>query len=236
MSTLWKMTVMEKKNDYIDLLVKFDHPDAGPFPEDKNFALQLLLHEAYGFDENYKRFPNSPLGHAISDDTYLPEDLEELVDTYIKDVIIYETQNLPWDESEAHAQMDDLCEKDGLEIDSDDWKKAWDSHWRALWKDYKRIPWAIYRITTTGPQWTDHLKTHQEFESAGYSNGENSINKNIKIDVPNPGNISDYIVFGNPGSTQTASGSSQEEANGKPPIFKKLLIDLWKAMTNTNSN
>lgn len=53
MSTLWKITVMEKKDDYIDLLAKFSHPDAGPFPQDKNFALQLLINEAYGFDEKF---------------------------------------------------------------------------------------------------------------------------------------------------------------------------------------
>ncbi|WP_153393288.1 hypothetical protein [Chryseobacterium vaccae] len=56
----------------------------------------------------------------------------------------------------------------------------------------------------------------------------------VKFDVPNPGNISDYVIFRKPGSSQATSGSSQEEANSKPPIFKKLLIDLWKAMTNSN--
>lgn len=230
------MTVMQKKNDYIDLLVKFDHPDAGPFPEDKNFALQLLLHEAYGYDENFKRIPNCPLGQAISDDIYLPEDLEELIDTYIKDTIIYEAQNLPWDESEAHEKMDDLCEKDGIERDSDDWDDTWNDHWIDFWKDYTRIPWAIYRITTTDPKWTDHLKIHQEFDSAGYSNGRNSVSENIKISVPDPSNISNYVTFGKPESSQTPTVFSQEESGDKPPVFKKLLADLWKAMTNTNNS
>ena len=53
MSTLWQMIVMKKKDDYIDLLVKFDHPDAGPFPQDKNFALQLLISEAYDYEKNF---------------------------------------------------------------------------------------------------------------------------------------------------------------------------------------
>jgi hypothetical protein len=237
MSTLWKMTVMQKKDDYIDLLVKFDHPDAGPFPEDKNFALQLLLHEAYGYARDFTTFPNCPLGHAIPHEKFLPEDLEELVDTYIKDTIIYETQNLPWDEDEAHAKMDALCERDGAKEGDGNWRITWDDHWRAFWKDYTRIPWAIYRITTTDPKWTEHLKTYQEFDSAGFSVGEKYVDENIKIDVPNPSNISDYVIYRKPGASQMPSSSSQDETNSKPPVFKKLLTDLWKVMTNTsNSN
>ncbi|MFC5872173.1 hypothetical protein ACFP3I_06220 [Chryseobacterium arachidis] len=229
---------MQKKDDYIDLLVKFDHPDAGPFPEDKNFALQLLLHEAYGYARDFTTFPTCPLGHAIPHEKFLPEDLVELVDTYIKDTIIYETQNLPWDEDEAHEKMNALCEKDGLQESDDNWRSAWDTHWRAFWKDYTRIPWAIYRITTTDPKWTEHLKTYQEFDSAGFSEGENYVNENIKIDVPNPSNISDYVIYRKPESSRTALSSAQKEkTNNKPPVLKKLLVDLWKAMTNTsNSN
>lgn len=233
MSTLWEMIVMEKKDDYIDLLVKFDHPDAGPFPQDTNFALQLLLHEAYDFDKNYERVPNGPLGNAISHEKFQPYDLEELVDDYVKDVLIYEAQNLPWDESEAHAQMDALCEKDGLDRDDDDWDDTWDDHWRAFWKDYTRIPWAIYRITTTDPKWTEHLKKYQEFDSAGYSEGGDFVDVNVKIDVPNPSDISDYVTLKKPKTSQETSNHSNETPQGQS-IFKKFLGDLWKAITNSN--
>ncbi|REC41412.1 hypothetical protein [Chryseobacterium sp. 5_R23647] len=226
MSTLWKITVMEKKDDYIDLLVKFSHPDAGPFPQDKNFALQLLINEAYGFDENFNRYPNSPLGKAISPDKFQPDDLDDLVDSYIKDTIIYEAQNLPWDESEAHEQMDELCHKDGLEDEDDDWDEAWNEHWIEFWKDYNRIPWAIYRITTTDPQWTDHLEKYQEFDSAAYSNSYNSVDRNTKVDVTNPSQISDYIS-----SEKQESSEALDFLEGiadKQPILKKLFGNFFK--------
>lgn len=235
MSTLWKMIVMEQKDDYVDLLVKLDHPDAGAFPDDKNFALQLLLQEAYSFDKNFERFPNGSLGNAISHNLYLPNDLEELVDTYVKDVIIYEAQNLPWKESEAHAKMDDLCKKDGLEKDNDDWDDAWSTHWSAFWKDYARIPWAIYRITTTDAKWTDHLKKYQEFYSAAFSEGRDFVNQNIKIDVPNASTISDYVVLKKAESSPTKSSFSTEE-NTKQSGFKKLLNTFREAFTNANNN
>lgn len=230
------MTVMQKKDDYIDLLVKFDHPDAGPFPEDENFALQLLLHEAYGYARDFTTFPNSPLGHAIPHDKYLPEDLEESVDTYIKDTIIYETQNLPWNENEALAKIDNLCKKEGLKEGDENWRTAWDKHWRAFWKDYTRIPWAIYRITTTDPKWTEHLKTYQEFDSAAFSEKRCFIDENIKIHVPDPSNISDYVIYRKPESSPVTSSSSHMEPGNKPPVFKNLLTDLWKALTGTSNN
>lgn len=234
MSTLWKMIVLEKKDDYIDLLVKLDHPDAGPFPQDKNFALQLLLHEAYDFDKNYERIPNGPLGRAISHEKHQPYDLEELVDIYIKDVLIYEAKNLPWDESEAHAQMDALCEKDGLDEDDDDWDDAWENHWRAFWDDYSRIPWAIYRITTTSSQWTEHLEKYQEFDSAGYSEGVDYIEENIKVDVPGPIDISDYILLKKPKTSQETLNDI-EEIHTEDPVIKRFLGKLWKTISNSNN-
>lgn len=231
MSTLWDIIVMDKEDDYIDLLVKFGHPDAGPFPEDNNFALQLLIHEAYDFDKNYNRVPNGPLGQAIPPETYQPDDLEEIVDAYIKETIIYEAQNLPWDEDEAHAKMDALCEKDGLNRDDDDWDEAWNDHWIAFWKDYTRIPWAIYRITTTDTKWTDHLKKYQKFDSAGYTTSGKFVSENVKVDVPNAKNMTDYVTL--PAIETAQSYTEPEEVSDEPekePIFKKFLKDLWKAM------
>jgi len=238
MSTLWKTIVMEKKDDYIDLLVKFSHPDAGPFPQDKNFALQLLIHEAYDFDKNYNRVPNGPLGNAISPETFQPFDLEEIVNTYVKDVIIYEAQNLPWNEEEAHAKMDALCEKNGFEKDDEGWDDEWTDHWIAFWKDYTRIPWAIYRVTTTDSKWTDHLKKYQEFDSAAYSEGDDFVSENVKITVPNAGKMSDYVIAKTEASTTESEPEPENEIEDETDvktelksIFKKFLGDLWKAIT-----
>lgn len=230
MSTLWQMTVMKKKDDYIDLLVKFDHPDAGSFPQDKNFALQLLISEAYDYEKKFQRIPNGPLGRAIPHEKYLPDDLDELVDTYIKDVLIYETQNLPWDESEAHAKMDALCIKDGLDEDHEDWDYTWQEHWRDFWKDYNRIPWAIYRITMTDPKWADHLKKYQEFDSAGFSTGSDYVNENVKIEVPDPSDISDYLSTERKRWEDTLDEIVEKTED---PVTKKSLRNLWKIIVGS---
>ena len=230
MSTLWQMIVMKKKDDYIDLLVKFDHPDAGPFPQDKNFALQLLISEAYDYEKNFQRIPNGSLGRAIPHEKYLPDDLEELVDTYIKDVLIYKAENLPWDETEAHEKMDTLCIEDGLDEDHEDWDYTWQEHWRAFWQDYNRIPWAIYRITMTDPKWADHLKKYQEFDSAGFSTGSDYVNENVKIEVPDPSDISDYLSTERKRWEDTLDEIVEKTED---PVTKKSLRNLWKIIVGS---
>ena len=187
MSTMWNITVANKGNSWIDLYVEFGHPDAGPFPEDTTFALQLLTSEAYGFDDNYNYIPTSPLGESIPHDvSYQPYDLESIKDKYISKAIIYQAENLPWDESAAHEKVNQLCCDQGLTSEDDDWDDAWEQHWIEFWEDPANLPWAKYRIWVTDPKWIEHLEVGKHFETASYSEEGPWLNENRLIELEEP--------------------------------------------------
>jgi len=188
MSSLWNVSVANKGKNWIDFHVELAHPDAGSFPEDKCFALQLITSEAYGFDENYKYIPISPLGHAIPhDQSYQPYDLENVVDKFVEKTIIYHAENLPWDEQAAHEKINQLCREQGLKKEDDAWDDAWQDHWIAFWEDPNNLPWAKYRVWVTDAQWIEHLQVGKHFDTASYSDSGPWVNSNKKIDLEDNG-------------------------------------------------
>ena len=188
MSSMWNVKVLNKGQKWIDLYVEFAHPDAGPFPEEKTFALALLTSEAYGYDKDYNNIPKSPLGEAIPfDESYQPFDLESRTDQFIEKVCIYEARNLPWDEDAAHEKMDNLCKAQGLKEEDDNWENAWHDHWRNFWDDPNNLPWAKYRVWVTDDQWTTHLKVGQSFDTASYSESGPWVGEDRLLELEEPG-------------------------------------------------
>ncbi len=170
MSSMWNVSVINKGEKWIDLEVVLAHPDAGSFAEDPVFALELLTSEAYGFDDNYNRVATSPLSESINfDDSYLPSSLSPRVDEFIEKVVIYEAHNIPFDESDAHAKVDEQVLALGVDRDDDEWDGHWDDFWRDFWHSKENLPWARYRIWVTDEKWIEHMELGQEFDTASYS-------------------------------------------------------------------
>lgn len=181
MSSLWDVSVIGKGKKWIDLEVVFAHPDAGNFPEDPAFALALLTHEAYGWDEHYNRVEKAPLSKEIPfDDSYLPSSLNLIADRFIEKVQVYEAHNVPFDESEAHDKMDQKVLKEGIDRDDEEWDEAWENHWADFWADKKNLPWAKYRVWVTQEDWTEHLKVGKRFDTASFSESGPWVRENRK--------------------------------------------------------
>lgn len=170
MSSLWNVRVINKGKDWVDFHVETGHPDAGPFPEDADFALNLLSAKAYRWDESYNRIPCCPLGQLIPFDTfYQIGELEPYSRQVIARVIVYEARNLPWDEGAARRSVDAKCHAEGVKEGNTAWANTWEKHWREYWKDPSNLPWARYRIWVTAAKWIEHIHVGLHFDSAAYS-------------------------------------------------------------------
>jgi len=181
MSTLWKVSVIEKKENSIDLKVVLDHPDAGPFPDDVVFALCLLTSEAYKFDDD-EQVANCALGESITHEkSYQPYDVESRVGEFIEKILIYSACNLPWDEDEAHAAVNAKVTAKGIQEESDEWEDEWEDEWGEYWNNQSNFPIAKYRIWVTDPKWIEHLKKGMSFETASYSENGPWVNENREV-------------------------------------------------------
>ncbi len=193
-SELWDVDVIDKGKNWIDLELSLAHPDAGAFPEDPIFALELLTNEAYEFDDDYNRVPTCPLGEEFDfDKSYLPDDLAPHVARYIEDVVLYEARNLPWDEEAAHRQVDEEVLEMGIERGDDRWDDAWEERWIEFWCDVNNLPLAKYRITVTDPKWIDHLAVGDSYSTASFSTTGPWVNEDRTIELEQPADSSSRV-------------------------------------------
>ncbi len=182
-SDLWIVTVIRKGNKWIDVEVMMCHPDAGDLPEDPAFALLLLTTEAYNFGSAVQSISQCPLSEAIEYDlSFQPDHVEPRVPEFIEKVVVYEAHNLPFNEHEAQAKVNDEVLADGIERGSADWEAVSSKYWNEFWRSKADIPWGIYRIWVTDDKWTSHLEPGQSFGSASYSEKGPYINEDRLID------------------------------------------------------
>ena len=121
MSELYTVDVLNRGAQWVDFRVTQCHPDAGAFPESPGFALQLLLDQAYQFDEAYQRVPAGPLGEAVPvDDFYDAELAVERAKQFIDSVQVYKVVNAPFVEKDAHAWVDRKVLARGIARESDE--------------------------------------------------------------------------------------------------------------------
>jgi hypothetical protein len=98
MSSLWSVKIQKIENKTVELKVKMVHPDAGLFPENIAFALDLLLQPAYKYQlETHNRVPVGALGKAITFDKALDINyLNKVAPEYVESVVVTEARNMPW--------------------------------------------------------------------------------------------------------------------------------------------
>ena len=155
MGTFWRVQVIGKTENSIDLKVIFDHPDAGKFPDDADFAKSLL------FD---------------------PDEDDRYFDDFLEKYVVYEVVRHPFNEKDAHDKVDELVLKSGIEKGEEGWEMAWDEEWRNFWKDENNLPIAKYRIWVNDEDYISEFEIDHIFESYSYSDGGPYVQGNISID------------------------------------------------------
>ncbi len=58
--------------------------------------------------------------------------LESQTSEFVEMMVVYETENVPFDEDEEHKK---IVIAEGIERDTDEWEDAWESYWSNLWGD-----------------------------------------------------------------------------------------------------
>ncbi len=170
MSEMYDVTVVNRGSTWVDLEVRQVHPDAGRVSESRGFALQLILVEAYRFDDQYHRVPNGPLGEAVEFDTsYDAEAVEEFADTYVKSSHAYHAVNVPFVEEAAHAAVDERVLARGIGKGSEGWEDAWQDEWREWWQRPDGPPYVTLRVEVTDPRWIAHLQPGRTFDTAAWA-------------------------------------------------------------------
>ncbi|MGC4119845.1 MAG: pentapeptide repeat-containing protein [Myxococcales bacterium] len=234
MSEMYDVTVVNRGQTWVDLRVRQVHPDAGRVSESKGFALQLLLVEAYRFNESYDRVPNGPLGEAIGfDQSYDAETCDELAETYVKSSHAYKAVNVPFDEQASHAAVDQRVLARGIARDSEGWADAWQDEWREWWHRPDGPPYVTLRVEVTDPRWVAHLQPGKCFDTAAWAPSGPSVDEDrdekpgFPADAILPAALVDFPLAGVPrgersmdpqlvlrmaGAAQPLQGAALEEA------------------------
>lgn len=207
MSELWDVEIINKGKNWVDFKVRLCHPDAGPFPEAKGFALLLLLEMAYEYDENHNYVPKCPLGGEFtSDQFYDAEYVAKRAEDYIASVQIYRIVNAPFNEEETHRLMDDQVLKQGINRIDPEWQNTWHECWIDFWDDPGNLPEASYRVVVTDPKWIEQVEPGAVFDTAAWSPEGPYRDENLVVEIGTPpdaivrGQLIDFPFSHQPGS------------------------------------
>ncbi len=171
MSELWLAKILKKEGNKVEIRISPIHPDAGNFSAHPDFLMQFLTRTAYKFDENYHRVPICPLGKFIPfEKSYLPEDLSPYTEKVIKEVIVKDKKNVPWDFEKMVEEYQIKLRAKGIKEGSDEWEEAMDDFYDDIW-DSEKTPQVVYEVIVSDPKWIEHLEEGMSFDSAAYSQG-----------------------------------------------------------------
>ncbi|SEG83621.1 hypothetical protein SAMN05216223_114118 [Actinacidiphila yanglinensis] len=167
MSDLWHVSVRRIEGDRVELLVAAVHPDAGPLPATKPFALRLLADAARvwpgaeelvgGIDLN----GGDPYGADVEPARRARRVLAE--------VALTDERNVPFDEAAARRRIEDALRERGLSPDDEaGWNAAFGAEWGGLWSDPDRVPSWVLDIRFADPAALAGLRPGLEWDSAAY--------------------------------------------------------------------
>jgi hypothetical protein len=169
MSDLWNVTVTEKKENMVKLLVREAHSDAGSFPNDPVFAMQLLTKTAYRLNDDHQWEPGSSLGHEFDhSESFQPFDLSGKHEKYIKEFKVISAKSLR-DEDIIDANITKKLQEEGFQEGDDDWDVEYEIAYDEYFDDPENRPRAEYEIHVTDAKWIEHLSPDDNFYSAAWS-------------------------------------------------------------------
>ena len=93
-TTLWNVEIASLTGPEVNAHVERAHEDAGPFPQDRVFALRMLYEQVRGIDAGGQLSPTGPLGEAVSEDDIYDD---EWLRTHAADYISGVSADLPED-------------------------------------------------------------------------------------------------------------------------------------------
>lgn len=170
MSDLWRVQVVDVRDKEIRLRVEAIHPDAGPFPYSKVFALRLLADTVSRTRLGGESNDASPLGAEIGprrygDDAFMRQN----ADRFIVSVSLSDVENSPFDENALKERINAQLREKGLKTeDGEAWQKAFDEAWNNFWRSPSELPSATYTIQVTDARWLSHLSKGAEWNTAAY--------------------------------------------------------------------
>lgn len=168
MPALWKIEVLAKGADWVQVEVRQAHPDAGEFPTSRAFALRLLHEQAWKLDRDFKYKATGPLGEACTDKQVLDEGwLAANAAKLIAEIAPEATATPAIDEATAERQVADQL---GVALDalSDADRERLDAAYEAFWRDTSKLPARRYRIQVTDPAYLAHLAPGARWNSAAF--------------------------------------------------------------------
>jgi hypothetical protein len=169
MSALWNINVLETGKDWAILEVRQAHPDAGPFPESRGFALRLLHEQAWELDSSGAYKATSPLGKAcdskqVLDESWIAANAGRLIAAIATEGPAREAL----DEDAAVRLVADQLGMGGIDQLSEAERARFDAAYDKLWKDPAKMPARRYRITVADPAFVSHLAPGATWASAAY--------------------------------------------------------------------
>lgn len=169
MAALWNIAVLDKGPDWVTVEVRQAHPDAGPFPEARSFALRLLHERAWEFDASFQYRALGPLGAACDSRQVLDEAwLAANVDRFIAGIATQDPEVAALDEATAERRVaDQLGLGDVAQLGDDD-RERFDAAYQKFWKTPSALPARRYRIQVTDPGYLSHVAAGDRWASAAF--------------------------------------------------------------------
>lgn len=160
MSDLWHVSVRGVTGDTVDLLVAAVHPDAGPLPAAKPFALRLLADA-------------EPVWPGARDlvagaDLYAEAESAHRADRALAEVSVTDRRNVDFDEAAAQRRIKEGLAARGWAPDGPEWAVAFEAEWRDLWLDPDRVPSGMLHVRPADPAALAGLRPGLEWDSAAY--------------------------------------------------------------------
>ena len=169
MSALWKVVVLETGKDWVTVEVRQAHPDAGPFPESRGFALRLLHEQAWELDSSGAYKATSALGKAgdskqVHDEAWIAANAGKLISAIATEGAAAEAL----DEDAAVRLVADQLGMADIDELSEAARAKFDAAYEKLWRDPEKLPAQRYRITVADPALVSHLAVGATWASAAY--------------------------------------------------------------------
>jgi hypothetical protein len=169
MAALWNIAVLDKGPDWVTVEVRQAHPDAGPFPEARSFALRLLHERAWEFDASFHYRALGPLGAACDSKQVLDEAwVTANVDRFIAGIVTQDPEVTAIDEAAAERRVaDQLGLGDVAQLGDDD-RERFDAAYQQFWNTPSALPARRYRIEVPDPGYLSHIAVGERWASAAF--------------------------------------------------------------------
>lgn len=142
MSSLWRVRVLTVSGQTVALRLQMIHPDAGPFPSSREFAVRLLV-------------------DVLREGAELTEDVVESVG-------LSDERNVPFDPAAAQSDVEHAVRACGIGPEDDAWPDTFGTAWSQLWRDPDRVPTATITVRLSDPSWLRELTPGTEWDTAAY--------------------------------------------------------------------